>query len=300
MMQETHLAIAGFRFVITHEPSLPPLFFPNRSYRDFLNPSQDNRSEVRIPVRLLLDRFPEMEDRYKVFDSNEAWNLYRIGKHLYVEFAPRDFHEPLWVARTDEGISEVTVWCSSQLIQQGKGKQLFHSPMAYPLDQILLIHLLGRQSGCLIHGAGAIRKDRGFLFAGRSGAGKSTITELIGTQGRFQMLSDDRIAIRRKGNRLILYGTPWPGEAGVAQNRSAALAGIFFLSHSEENRIVPISAKDAMAELLPVAAIPWHDAEVFTPILQFLESLIAEIPVYELFFKPSPEIADVLEKFVSD
>ena len=55
------------------------------------------------------------------------------------------------------------------------------SPNPYSIDSVLrILHslILAREGGFLVHAASAIRKGRAFLFAGVSGAGKTTISRL--------------------------------------------------------------------------------------------------------------------------
>ncbi len=113
------------------------------------------------------------------------------------------------------------------------------------------------------------------------------------------MLSDDRIIIRKMDNIFKTFGTPWPGEEGIAINKSVPLSGIFFISHGSDNRIKEIDKKEALEKLLPVTSIPWYDQEIMTKILNFCEDVISNIPAYELYFKPDFEVVDVLEKFAS-
>ena len=113
------------------------------------------------------------------------------------------------------------------------------------------------------------------------------------------MLSDDRIVAREIDGDFQAYGTPWPGEAGIALNECVPLSSIFFINHGPANRIKEISPQEALARLLPVTSIPWYDREVMEEILTFCEDLISSVPVYELDFKPSIEVVDVFEQFVS-
>jgi len=55
------------------------------------------------------------------------------------------------------------------------------SPNPYSIDSVLrILHslMLAREGGFLVHAASAIRNGRAFLFAGGSGAGKTTISHL--------------------------------------------------------------------------------------------------------------------------
>jgi hypothetical protein len=115
----------------------------------------------------------------------------------------------------------------------------------------------------------------------------------------YEFLSDDRIIVRKMDKTFKAFGTPWPGEAGIAVNKNVALSGIFFISQASFNKIEEIKPQRAMERLLPVVSIPWYDKEVLVKILDFCEDLISNVPVYELYFKPDIEVADVFKDFVS-
>ena len=69
-------------------------------------------------------------------------------------------------------------------------------PLMYPLDQLLLMYYLSKRKGLLVHAAGMVLGGRVYLFAGVSGAGKSTISELLVRARIGKVLSDERMIVR--------------------------------------------------------------------------------------------------------
>jgi serine kinase of HPr protein (carbohydrate metabolism regulator) len=161
------------------------------------------------------------------------------------------------------------------------------------------MYILSQEQGLLVHAAGISMHDKGYIFPGRSGAGKSTLARLLASRDTASTLSDDRIIIRKRDNAFKAYGTPWPGEAGIAENVSDQLHGIFFIHHAGENRIKEVSSREALNRLLPVASIPWYDEKPMSDILKTCEDLVCTIPAYELHFTPDSSVADFLEKFLA-
>src|ERR1035438_8270934 len=83
----------------------------------------------------------------------------------------------------------------------------------YSIDaafRILHSLLLAQQGGLLIHAASAVRNGRAFLFAGVSGAGKTTISRLAPPDAT--LLTDEISYLRREGDGYTAYGTPFAGE----------------------------------------------------------------------------------------
>ena len=95
-------------------------------------------------------------------------------------------------------------------------------PLQYPLDELLMVHLLARGRGVAIHGSGVVDADgRGTLFAGQSGAGKTTMARLWLSEPGVKILSDERVVLRQEGDDVWMYGTPWHGDGRIANQGRA-------------------------------------------------------------------------------
>ena len=188
--------------------------------------------------------------------------------------------------------------CFRILILENLVEKVRENPFIYPIDQIILIYKLSKYKGIIIHSAGISALGGSYLFCGRSGAGKSTFSSLLSRQKTSHILSDDRIIVREKGGVFHAYGTPWPGEAGIAKNESAPLKGIFFLHKANRCYIKDIGKKEALRQLLPVASIPWYDPETADRVLDTAEILIEEIPAFELHFRPDETVIPVIEETI--
>jgi hypothetical protein len=161
------------------------------------------------------------------------------------------------------------------------------------------MYILSQRQGCLVHAAGFGIHGRGCVFPGRSGAGKSTLSRQFFDVPGIVLLSDDRIIIRKIDKVFRAFGTPWPGDAGIAENSSLPLSGIFFICHGDKNLLKEVKPKEAVERLMPVTSIPWYDEKIMSDILSFCEDMVMNIPAYELCFRPDKEVVDFLEKFVS-
>jgi hypothetical protein len=161
------------------------------------------------------------------------------------------------------------------------------------------MHILAQRGGMLVHAAGIDFNGKGYIFPGQSGAGKSTLTQqFVGKEG-MDLLTDDRMVIRKLDGSFQAFGTPWPGEAGIALNKKVPLSGIFFIHHGKTNRIEGIVPQKALERLLPVTSVPWYDEEVIPKMLSLCEDLVSHVPTYELCFKPGIEVVEFFQEFVS-
>lgn len=282
--------VGGEKFKLRPRPAVE-LYLPFASYKEFMVESERESSADNIVVDIVFGRIPEFEDRRTVFKTENAWSIFRIERDYLLEL---EGESPVLVRFSAE-TRQLTIFCSGL----PRGKATAKSPLHYPLDQIFLMHHLSAKSGVIAHSAGIVFKRKGFIFAGKSGAGKSTISrKLLGKMGCLG-LSDDRMIVKKAGDSFMIYGTPWPGDAGIAVNRSAQLSRIFFLVQSKEDRIELISEAEAFRWLMPVLSVPWYDKEAVDRIFSFVEELISKVPVHILYFTPDIEV-DFLEEFVSE
>ena len=99
-------------------------------------------------------------------------------------------------------------------IRSGRG-EIRQSANPYSIDAALrILHslILARQGGLLVHAASAVRNGRAFLFAGVSGAGKTTISRLAPAD--VTLLTDEISYLRRNGQGYVAYGTPFRRRTG--------------------------------------------------------------------------------------
>lgn len=103
----------------------------------------------------------------------------------------------------------------------------------------------------LIHGSAVAADGRGYLFAARSGTGKSTHTRLWCQYfgDRAVMINDDKPFVALGGEEVMIFGSPWSGKHGLDTNIAVPLGGICLLERGLEDRICPLSAMEAAALL---------------------------------------------------
>lgn len=171
-------------------------------------------------------------------------------------------------------------------------------PMDYPLDELVVVHRLGRERGVEVHAAG-MRDDDGnaYLFLGHSGAGKSTTTRLWNQQHSMTVLSDDRIILRERDGEVWMHGTPWHGEAAFAAPEKARIDRLFVLEHAPQNRILPLQGSRAVGEIMARSFLPFYDGAALENTMSFLQEMVATIPCYRLEFRPDGTAVDVVRGF---
>ena len=147
-----------------------------------------------------------------------------------------------------------------------------------------------RYSGLMLHASAVALDGKAYLFSGPSGRGKSTHTRLwqqtFGSAA--QVFNDDKPALRKIADKWYAYGTPWCGKDGINQNVKVPLAGICFLKQSSRNAIRRISDFEAIQKIISQTRRKFSLEESVDLMLENVEGLVRDIPVFELENQPEP------------
>lgn len=168
-----------------------------------------------------------------------------------------------------------------------------------------------------MHAASAIRNGKAFLFAGVSGAGKTTISRLAPADAT---LLTDEISYVRKNVRknvrkdvrkdlpqfarqdartqhtgYVAHGTPFTGElAKLGENVSAPIAALYLLAQGPENRIDPVAPGAAVRELLANVLFFAEDQELVQLAFHAACEFVSRVPVSRLTFVPDARVWEMI------
>jgi len=273
--------IGGFVIALISEKGRG-IFEIDERYRKFYT-----SDEAQVILNVLYGEMPDFNSWNLIFDSGGLWKLYRW--------------EDYWGVGVYSSLMELELSCAAIFEHDFYSGDIFLPydnintnplPYTYPLPEVHMINLLSLGNGVLVHACAVKDGDRGLLFAGTSGAGKSTTAELWKTQANATILSDDRVIIRKHEGKLWVYGTPWHGIARCGYPQAAPLTRIFFLNQAAENQLRPLKPIEAHTKML-VRSFPtyWNSAGMdFT--LGFLDELVQDVPCFELGFVPDNSVVD--------
>lgn len=144
----------------------------------------------------------------------------------------------------------------------------------------------------LFHGSCVAVDGAAYLFAAKSGTGKSTHArlwrELLGK--RAVMVNDDKPLIRIGDEGPVVYGTPWNGKHRLGANIAVPLHALCLLERAEKNRIAPLTPEAARPALLQQVYRPM-DPAALEKTLELLERLTGSVKLYRLGCNMDPEAA---------
>jgi hypothetical protein len=232
-------------------------------YSGFLGES--DQAEIEFDIEIATAPFADREAPVDVRYSQGRWSLTR-----------GDFHAE-WKPEARSG------W-----IRQ--------TANPYSIDAVLrIVHtlVLAKQGGFLMHSASAIRNGKAFLFAGVSGAGKTTISRLAPPDAT--LLTDEISYVRKQDAGYVAFGTPFTGElAKLGENVSAPLEALYLLAQGPENRIDPIEPAEAARGLLANVLFFAEDEELVQSIFHSAFEFVSRVPVSRLTFVPDARVWDLI------
>ena len=253
-------------------------------YRSFLS---DKSPEAAFTVKW--GSLPAPASLEKVFDSGGSWKLYRRREAWCIVLqAPALGPEPYQIAVVESDFSKGDVYTRDGAPHRGLGAH----GLGYPMLEVLFVNLLSRGRGVLLHACAVSDNGRGFLFAGTSGAGKSTMADLWKERKGATILSDDRVIVREMDGCLWAYGTPWHGDVSLCSPERVRVDHVFVLRHGDENGVSRLEAPNALTGLFARSFPTYWYPEGMAFSLDFLGRVSQVVPCYELAFLPDPTTID--------
>jgi hypothetical protein len=234
--------------------------------------------DVALRVEL---RAPPVPEGRLLFESGGPWRVHRHGRGLlYLVAGPHERDRPY------RGLAVSPAYRRGVLYEPPGAVRRGGFALGYPLGQLLLQHRLSRDGAAEVHASGVVASGRALVFAGASGAGKTTLAR-VWRRRRFDVLSDDRVVLRRRrGGVVAAWGTPWHGTAALASPRQAPLGAVFFLRHGPASRARRLVAAEAAARLVALSFPPPWDPAGVAGVLSLAEAVARSVPCFELEFTP--------------
>lgn len=137
--------------------------------------------------------------------------------------------------------------------------------------------------GLLLHSSCAIEKRKAHIFAGQSGAGKSTAAKLSFPRC---LLSDEATLLKITSSGVTVYNSPFRSELEAEPfEGSVELASIQLLHQALQNNRLKSTKSDALLQLMDKVFFWPRSQEETKAILKLMTLLVMQVPVYDLYFQ---------------
>lgn len=188
-------------------------------------------------------------------------------------------------------------WCGDIIFADKKWKTaksyyLSSADKDYALPLAAICSRFSYFNALLFHASFVKFKNKGILFTGYSGVGKTTQAELWARYVDAQIVNGDKAFIREVDDVFSAYGLPWKGSSPYCLNEKAQLGGIVILRKSEENHITRL-VDNAAEMLMPHIFLPHWDEKCLDHALDTFDSLIRKVPVWLLECRPDEEAVKI-------
>lgn len=179
--------------------------------------------------------------------------------------------------------SQCTVWIST-----ATALHTLMSALRIAYSQAITLH------GALALHASCVTVDgRAYLFAGKSGSGKSTHSRMwLQAFAGASLLNDDCVIVRvLPDGTAVAWGSPWSGKTPCYINAGAPVAAIEKIIKSDSNRLVRHSGVEAFNAVLPGCSAMRQRGPFFAAMCDTLAQATSEAAVGTLYCLPTPQAA---------
>ncbi len=148
--------------------------------------------------------------------------------------------------------------------------------------------------GFMVHGAGIVHRGKGYLFFGRSGSGKTTVSR---NSIQEKVLNDDLVVLLPEGDSWRIYSTPfWNPTQVEPRLLSTILASMYRLVQDTAVFLEPMKSGQALAELQTNIPVITSNPEASIELIDRCKRLLGAIPIYRLHFLPDNSFWRVIDK----
>ncbi len=155
------------------------------------------------------------------------------------------------------------------------------------------------KGGFLLHSAAIQSGQEAFVFAGMSGAGKSTVAKV--SMERERVLTDEMTLVERRADgAYAVWGTPFWGELQMSVNETCPLRALLILNKSDANAVVDIPFAERITRFMKIIMFFGKDEESFNKIVNATMAFMEAVPVKQLDFLPEHSLWEVIHEHFRD
>lgn len=190
---------------------------------------------------------------------------------------------------TEKSEGQIHTWVSTEVKEMLCYDTVFGSLLG--MEKIVL-----RDESIILHSAYMCRNGKAVLFSAPSGTGKSTQADLWTKYRKTRTINGDKSLLHKNRDGWYAYGWPICGSSEICHNEAYPIEAIVMLHQSEENTIERLDLAKAVKRLLPQITMNMWNMEFQLKVMDLMEDLAGDVPVYELGCNISEDAVECLEK----
>jgi hypothetical protein len=259
-MNKMVISIADLKVGFTYK-SFEEMELLNKTF----SPSIVSSSFTKLNVEIIADYGLSFQD-YNV-------SITKVGSKVYFQRAD-------YLIESTPDYTSATIHVHDELALKHALMNLYSSYIVY------------HNWGLLIHSSCAIQNGKAHIFAGHSGAGKSTAARLSEPRA---LLSDEATIVKITEDEITVFDSPFRSELqSTGYQQPSPLAGIQLLHQAGANRLEKMRKPDALLSLMDKVFYWSHDPVETQRIMGLLRTLVEKVPVYDLHFRKDPTFWELI------
>lgn len=165
------------------------------------------------------------------------------------------------------------------------------------LNRIGIVKLFSYYNRSILHASVVAYEERGILFVGPSGIGKSTQARLWEEVLGADIVNGDRAAVHKE-NVWTAWGIPYAGTSRIYKNESVPIDAIIILKQAGFNEIEKVTAAQAIVSIYPEVSLHHWERQFVEKQMQMLQELTRDVPVYRYQCVPDESAVRFLKEFL--
>ncbi len=143
-----------------------------------------------------------------------------------------------------------------------------------------------------LHASVVVKDEKGYLFLGKSGTGKSTHSRMwLEAFEDAWLLNDDNPVVRIEDDGVWVYGSPWSGKTPCYKNARARVGAFVRLHQAPQNSITKARPSKAYVEIYGSCSGLKFTEAARDELYEVIRKVIEAVPVWELDCLPNHDAA---------
>ncbi|MGN1183134.1 MAG: hypothetical protein ACI4SR_09030 [Faecalibacillus sp.] len=237
-----------------------------------------------------IEQLPVLSDNNLIF-TNLLFSIY-CKDHQYI----RIFHDH---KENDEKYAILYEEQNKSQVYYIKKYDFAFSETLNTFSHIGLENIFMKFNAFILHSSCLNWNNKGILFTGPSGIGKSTQANLWEKYEGAELINGDRTIIRYLDG-WNGYGSPYAGSSRCFKNKKVQINCIVVLNQDKTNTIKQLKSIEAFKKIYSQMIINSWDKMFVDKIIHFINDLINDIPVYYLSCTPDHRAVELLKSTIEE